>query len=391
MKIVESMRRPTLLCAALVSLLVAAGCQQPAMVTSNTPDASVPDDSYSEGRHLLFNAANRFEYTTAIERLEDAVATDPDNASARVALAYAYTKQSRYSDMLGHLAAAKANLAVLSDKESLWLDALDARASDEAAREIRSWIAVVKADPEDRWAWYELATARLAVEDFEGSVAAVERALTVEPDPSKWEASWIYYVHSKALFRDGKPALAVDAAEAARSNETTWRSTYYRMALGAAATGNLDPQEFVADYRAISKSENRNSEAMTETNIALYFYELGDYESAVKYARRGLAIAQDAYQSWALGYSLIASGQADEALAVIDSGLQAKPDDVYLFASKGWALYRLGRLQEAKETLEAARAAAPRRVLRVEQDLEVVRDALQDPHAKPAPTIRWLG
>lgn len=49
-----------------------------------------------------------------------------------------------------------------------------------------------------------------------------------------------------------------------------------------------------------------------------------------------------------LGYSLVELGEnLDEALAMIETAVEARPDDGYITDSLGWVLYRLGRIDEA--------------------------------------------
>jgi tetratricopeptide (TPR) repeat protein len=49
-----------------------------------------------------------------------------------------------------------------------------------------------------------------------------------------------------------------------------------------------------------------------------------------------------------LGYSMVEKGEnLDEALAMIERAVRARPDDGYITDSLGWVLYRLGRVDEA--------------------------------------------
>lgn len=373
-------------------LIAVLGCQpgqEPPPPERNTQSAP---SLFEQGRSLLFNARNRFQYADAASLLEKAVAEEDSSASAHLALAYAYLKRGNYAGATEQAGLAARSLDELGEQEKLWLPAIAARAADRAKDEINAWSEVVAAFPEDRWAWYELASANISVENFEASAQAAEAALEIEPDPGKWEASWIYYLHSKALFRGGYPKESAVAAAPGEANATTWRSTFFRMALGLAASGEADRiAEFVETYREISQEEGRNNPAMTETNISLFYYELGFYEEAATHAQAALDIAPGAYQSWALGYALIEGGKPDLAMAAIEAGLKLKPDDVYLNAARGWALYRKGDFAGAEQSLLDAQRLAKRRNLRVEQDLAVVRAARNGTEDVPAPKIRWLG
>lgn len=61
-----------------------------------------------------------------------------------------------------------------------------------------------------------------------------------------------------------------------------------------------------------------------------------------------------------LGYSYLEKNQnLDEALAMIERAVKARPDDGYITDSLGWALYRLGRYQEAVAPMERAVELTP--------------------------------
>ena len=56
-----------------------------------------------------------------------------------------------------------------------------------------------------------------------------------------------------------------------------------------------------------------------------------------------------------LGYSLVQKREKlDEALAMIERAVAARPESGYIVDSLGWALYRLGRYDEAVPHMERA-------------------------------------
>ena len=52
---------------------------------------------FEQGRSLLFNAKDRFQYADAASLLEQAVTEEDASASANFALAYAYLKRGNYA------------------------------------------------------------------------------------------------------------------------------------------------------------------------------------------------------------------------------------------------------------------------------------------------------
>ncbi|MCG5529378.1 tetratricopeptide repeat protein [Halorhodospira halochloris] len=83
---------------------------------------------------------------------------------------------------------------------------------------------------------------------------------------------------------------------------------------------------------------------------------MGDDVSAEEDLRRVLELApDDPHAMNALGYTL-ADNDRDlvEALELITKALEKRPNSAAILDSKGWVLYRLGRLEEALEYLERA-------------------------------------
>lgn len=377
--------------ARLATLLVGIalfGCQP------NTPPAATGSQQPSEtaavsARAALYEAKTRYEYPDAIARLEQAVADGANDATTRFALVYGYLKTGRYDKALP--LADGIEDADLSASDKVWLQALQARAADDPRREIAAWQRVVATYPADRWAWYELAVARSTVEDYPAAAHAAAQALSLVADPAKWEASWIYYLQAKALFRAGRYEQAVAAGTAGRENQTTWRSTYYRTALAQIAAGDAAMKDtFVDEYRDISTREGRNNTSYTEANLALAFYELGDFERGITHAREAYELDQSGYQSWALAYNLAESGRVEDAMQIMERAAVAFPEDAHVQAAKGWVLFRLGRHEDALAAVTNAQGLSARRVHYIQRMRTTIAAALADPDGAE-PERPWLG
>ena len=87
----------------------------------------------------------------------------------------------------------------------------------------------------------------------------------------------------------------------------------------------------------------------------------GRWEDAEKDLRKALNLAPDqAGLLNMLGYSLVDRGLAlDEALGMIERAMELRPDDGYITDSLAWALYRLGRFEEAVDPMLAAVLLVP--------------------------------
>ncbi|MEM8984233.1 MAG: hypothetical protein AAGC71_14465 [Pseudomonadota bacterium] len=377
----------------LVAILALVACTA-APRPSATPLASLDTDSkalYERALVTLYSASDRFAYPAAVDALTDLIERYPTFGAARLHAAYAASKVGRYDAMAEHLEQASRYPASLSPRERLWLAALSQRADDEPFAEVDAWRKVTTMHPGDRWAWYELASTLSRVERYREAADAAGQAIAQEPNTERWEASWLFYLRSKALYRSGQYAAAIRAANPGQANRTTWRSTFYRRAL---AEARLDPTlvpALVDEYRAISAAEGRNNAAYTEANIALFYYELGDFAAAVDFAKASWDAQPSGYAAWSLAFALIESGKADAALAFIDQSATAFETNSFLQVARGWALYRLGRLDDSLDALNKAAELSSRWQYLIDFALRTVQRANAQPDLAPAPPIAWLG
>jgi tetratricopeptide (TPR) repeat protein len=95
--------------------------------------------------------------------------------------------------------------------------------------------------------------------------------------------------------------------------------------------------------------------------IALAAEKLGYLDVMAGHLRRVIELSPESAQGYnALGYSLADRNiRLDEAAQLIDKALVLKPDDAAILDSKGWVLFRQGKLPEALEYLRNAFAKHP--------------------------------
>jgi len=360
-------------------------------VISESPVKAVNTD-YTQGIDILYHAKTRYEYPKAIEHLEAALNSNPDDFKTQFHLIYAYLKRSKYAEA-GRIAnKLSKNLGALSAKERLWFEALNAKINDDSTAEIAAWKKVVSAHPLDRWAWYELAVAHSTLQQYANAATSGGKALEAEADPAKWESSWVYYLISKAYYRSGQYEKGAAAAEKGKHNQTTWRATYFRQSLAELKSGaQSDHKTIIAEYIEVSNKEGRNKLPYTHTNIALFYHELGDLDNAEIYARKAFMKEPQAYQHWALGFVLADNGKVEEALQILDKAASEFTDNNYIHAARGWTLYRLGRLEDARTAFKTAKAHSKRRNYSIEGMAKIIDNAISNPNAPSAPQIPWLG
>jgi Flp pilus assembly protein TadD len=96
-------------------------------------------------------------------------------------------------------------------------------------------------------------------------------------------------------------------------------------------------------------------------DTAMVAERLDRIDDAEARLRRVVELKPDDAQSLnALGYTLVdRTTRYAEGLALIERANKLSPDDPFIMDSMGWALFRLGRLQEAETYLRRALAERP--------------------------------
>lgn len=147
-----------------------------------------------------------------------------------------------------------------------------------------------------------------------------------------------------------------------------------RLAAARAATPG-DVRLVVAEAQLL-RDANRHEEAFAFLNKALevqpdqpeILYEtalaaekLEQLDLMERHLRRLIVLTPDSPQGYnALGYSLADRNlRIEEAAQLIDKALSLAPDDPFILDSKGWVLFRQGKLAEALAALQKAYAQKP--------------------------------
>jgi tetratricopeptide (TPR) repeat protein len=94
---------------------------------------------------------------------------------------------------------------------------------------------------------------------------------------------------------------------------------------------------------------------------ALAAEKIGNLDLAERHLRRLIVLKPESPQGYnALGYSFADRNiRLDEAVQLIDKALVLSPDDGYILDSKGWVLFRQGKLAAALEVLQKSYAKQP--------------------------------
>ena len=96
-------------------------------------------------------------------------------------------------------------------------------------------------------------------------------------------------------------------------------------------------------------------------DLAMAAEKLDRLDVAEKHLKRLIALKPDHAQAYnALGYTLIdRTRRSEEGLKYIEKAYALSPDDPFILDSMGWALYRVGKLEQSVDYLRRALAERP--------------------------------
>jgi tetratricopeptide (TPR) repeat protein len=249
----------------------------------------------------------------------------------------------------------------------------------EGARE--QYRILLEHNPDSGQVVYSLALLALEAGQLDEARESLERLITLD-----YQTQQAYYYLGAIAEEQGKHKRAMQWYRKVEEGEH-WIEVQIRMARLEAVDDDIDAARERLRRLRLSQPEQAQRLFLVEGEIlaqvdrhdeayALYsnYLEINPQDEEILYARALIAehlglldqaetdlltlLEQDPDNTRALnalGYTLAdRTDRYQEALAYIEKALQQTPDDPAVIDSMGWVLYRLGRLQEAREYLQRA-------------------------------------
>ncbi|MBL4846773.1 MAG: protein kinase [Planctomycetes bacterium] len=207
----------------------------------------------------------------------------------------------------------------------------------------------LEAAPLDSWVWARLASHKRGVDDAEGALKAIERAIAIEPDGRHFS------IRALVWFMQGKSALALEDANLGVRKGPQYSMTWFVRAILKRTirdpTSGQDLDEAIErDPRNLGALAARCNERLARS----------EFEGAIADATQALEIApvleRSYYSAEALvdrGIAYLFSGRADLAIADLNRAQAHRPDDLDIENWRVDALFRGGKFRLALETLQA--------------------------------------
>ncbi len=246
---------------------------------------------------------------------------------------------------------------------------------------------LLESDPGNRQLQMALAALSMQMKDW----SAAEAQFKALQDAGKDEDGTIALYLAEIAEEQGKYDLAMERYRAVPEGERGWVAKL-RIATVLGKMKRIDEaQKYLADLPAVT-IEQRVQVRQTEAQIlrdagrndaayavlekglaehpdqidllydaAMVAEKMNRIDSTEAHLRRIIELKPDNAQALnALGYTLVdRTRRYDEGLQLIERAHKLAPDDAFILDSMGWALYRVGKLDEAERYLRRAMAGRP--------------------------------
>lgn len=292
-----------------------------------------------ESRHWAevgSNALREGAYYQASKALEQAVAADDAYVLAHALLAEAYVELDfieRAKDEL--LRVSSADRSTLSERDSLYLDAVIATATNNFAKSVELYQKIVDETPDEQKAYVlvDLARAYEKNQDLNEAIANYQQAAKLNP---QYATPFLRLGILYGIRRDQTNGLAsFDKAEAiyqAVGNlEGRAEVAYQRGALFNVLNKMSDASEHLERALMLTKaSENKSQEIKTLLQLSSVAADVGETERATNYAREAVELARNNRMETMsarglvdLGNTYLATGKYAEAEKYFQQALDA--------------------------------------------------------------------
>lgn len=396
------MTRPSLTVTLLAAVSVLAGCSEtggsakpepaaqaaPAAASPADPDANLPNNQ----RLALAKLTGTNLADKAVTELQSSVRANPAKDDAWVILGRAWVRKARESADPGFYLNADACAAVVLARNPDERLALDLRGlvllnghRFEDARALA--VQITTRHPEDPMAWGTLSDAYLEMGRYEEAADAAQKMVDLKPNlPSYSRASHLQWLRGDVVGAKETVRRALDSGRAGKTDPEPGAWVFVQAATMFWAEGDFEGADAGYD-RALERISDYAPANVGKGRVAM---SKGDARRAAELFERAWKVSPLVETAWLLGDAREAAGDAKgatEAYALVErEGRRTDPRTLSLFLSTrnksaadaadalklareeheirkdmvtedalAWALYRTGKVAEAKVSITKAR------------------------------------
>jgi len=310
-----------------------------------------------------WDAFNYLELESGIGWFSQAVEVDSNFIEAYIWLSYANLMAGRDWQAKNWVNVAYAKREDLPLKDKLMLDQLHAYFFETPLEEIKYLKQLIGLDDLNLSFWHQLAFAYYKMFEYEDAVRSWEQVLKIT---EQWET---HYSNPYMYFLMGDAYHQLDEHEKEAAVLKLGHTVFpyaimihQHQAICAFTHGDIEKaNEILLEYKSVRQNILHCTEAMVSTGLGVIYSNAGMFDEAEDFYRKSTQLEPDNLV-WTRDYAwfLIDNDiNLEKGLQLSEKILESFPEYWPSLDAKGWALYKLGRNEEALELLKESWVLRP--------------------------------
>ncbi len=312
----------------------------------------------SEAFQYFIHGWNTFmdlDQQAATEWFSKAIETDSGFISAYVPLLFTYLSTGNDELAKNLCNMAYKNRDELPLKGQLTLDYLHAYIFETPNDQIKYLKQILEIDELNSTYWKLLGKAYSKMYQYNDATIYYEKALEIH---KKWGTNFrnpfIYHWLGHAYHKINEHKKEKEVYELGLSIFPDHSRIIQHQAICALSQGDTDEAEIlITKYKSIRKNKNLWPESRILSSVGYIYSEANLFDEAEISYRQGLTLDPgNPSRMYDLAWFLIDHDiNLDEGLDLIQNALELRPDNWYYLDTKGWGLYKQGKVEEALKIL----------------------------------------
>jgi len=241
-------------------------------------------------------------------------------------------------------------------EEKLALDQLYAYFYETPYEEIKYIKQLIEIDEMNPMYYHQLGFANYKLFEYEDAVESWENIFRIhEKWGTNYQNPYVYFLMGDALHKIGNHEREKEVLALGHSVYPNAIMIQQHQAICAYSQGRVEEaEEIMIEYKSIRQNILHCTEAMISSGIGAIYTESGQFEKAEAYYRDAIKTdPDDLYWVYEFAWFLIDKEiDVKEGLELADEIIADSPEYWPAIDAKGWALYKLGRSEEALKLLE---------------------------------------
>jgi len=308
------------------------------------------------------NSFMKMDFESAASLCLKALEIDSNFTLAGIFLVLSCGNQEKYDDARRYYGRISGNIKHESFLMQLMIKWCHAALFETPNEELIYCKQLIEIDNQNPMFYYQLGYIYSNLFLYENAVYSFEQALKIYDN---WESKpfwvWQYTGLIRSYIKAGQPEKARDLCKKAESDFPGESRVRYQFAVSYLSLNDtIAAKLYLEEIKANLKQRN-----FPEYEINLYlgniYQDAGKDAQAEQYYRRAYQLnPKDVSTLNTFGYFLADKEiNIDEGVELLTQALAIAPDDYLLMDSKGWALYKQGKLKEATALIEKSHSLAP--------------------------------